>query len=175
MAGRPVLGSIVIVNYITVTTDWKPLSTEVKAKICCLLCQVHSKMPMLPSEETLLMTARILWGSVTAQLQSQPWNQNSLVPAWSLTKEQREYWPMVLIHPLALSKQKLWSLPWPWEHLLLVYSSVISTVGWSCSEGNQFGQHYMWYWNRNVDTDNVFEKVEYFRKVFKYKYFDKSI
>ncbi|KAK2193453.1 hypothetical protein NP493_12g00015 [Ridgeia piscesae] len=25
----------------------------------------------------------------------------------------------VLIHPLALSKQNLWSLPGPWEHLLL--------------------------------------------------------
>ena len=33
----------------------------------------------------------------------------------------------------------------------------------------------MWSWNRNFDTDNVFEKVfekvNYFRKVFKYKYF----
>ena len=41
--------------------------------------------------------------------------------------------------------------------------------------GNQFGRHYMWQWKRNVDTDNVFEnifeKVKYFRKVFKYKYF----
>ena len=43
-----------------------------------------------------------------------------------------------------------------------------------CSEGNQFGRHYMWSWNRNVDTDNVFENVfeyvEYFKNVFKYKY-----
>ena len=33
----------------------------------------------------------------------------------------------------------------------------------------------MWQWKRNVDTDNVFEqifeKVKYLRKVFKYKYF----
>ena len=53
--------------------------------------EVHNKIPMLPPEETLLMTARILRGSVTAQLQSQPGNQNSPGPAWSLTKEQRVY------------------------------------------------------------------------------------
>ena len=35
-------------------------------------------MHMLPSEETLLMTARILWRNVTAQLKNQPGNQNSL-------------------------------------------------------------------------------------------------
>ena len=38
MTGRPVLGSIVIANYITETTDSKTLSTEVKTKICHLLC-----------------------------------------------------------------------------------------------------------------------------------------
>ena len=84
--------------------------------------EVHNKMPMLPSEETPIMTARILWGSVTTQNQSQLGNQNSLVPAWSRTKEQKGNWPMVclvLIHPLALSKQRLWSLPGPLEYLLL--------------------------------------------------------
>ena len=56
--------------------------------------EVHNKMPMLPSEETLLIIARILWvlgRSVTAHLQSQPGNQNSLVPAWSVTNEQMGY------------------------------------------------------------------------------------
>ena len=38
MTGRPVLGSIVIANYTTVITDSKSISTEVKAKIYCLLC-----------------------------------------------------------------------------------------------------------------------------------------
>ena len=28
-----------------------------------------------------------------------------------------------------------------------------------CSEGNQCGRHYMWSWNRNVYTDNVFKTV----------------
>ena len=42
------LGSLVIANYITVTTESNTLSTEVKAVI------------MLPSEETMLMTAGIL-------------------------------------------------------------------------------------------------------------------
>ena len=51
---------------------------------------LSQKSDMMPSEETLLMTARILSESVTI-LQSQPGNQNSLVQAWSLTKEQRGY------------------------------------------------------------------------------------
>ena len=53
------LGNLVTANCITVTTDSETsiLSIEVKAVIICLLSQsVHSKMPMLPSEETLLMT-----------------------------------------------------------------------------------------------------------------------
>ena len=33
----------------------------------------------------------------------------------------------------------------------------------------------MWSWNRNIDTDNLFEKVfenvKYFKRIFKYKYF----
>ena len=43
--------------------------------------EVYNKKHMLPSEETLLMAA---------QLQRQPGNQNSLVLAWSLAKEQRD-------------------------------------------------------------------------------------
>ena len=39
-----------------------------------------------------------------------------------------------------------------------------------CSKGNQFGRHYVWSWNANVDTDSVFEKVlesiKYFTNVF---------
>ena len=54
-------------------------------------------MPMLPSEHTMLMTARILCGSVTVQFERQPGDQNNLVLAWSLTKEQRGYWPMVTV------------------------------------------------------------------------------
>ena len=106
MTAIPVLGSIVTANYITMTL--KALSTEVKANICCLLSQeVHNNMPRFPSEETLLMTARILRGSVTAQLQSQPGNQNSLVPAWSLTKEQRDIdlWSLSGLNRLSGSEQ----------------------------------------------------------------------
>ena len=43
-------------------------------------------MPMLPSEETLLIIANVVR---KAQLQSQPRNQNKLVPNLSLTKEQK--------------------------------------------------------------------------------------
>ena len=39
-----------------------------------------------------------------------------------------------------------------------------------CSKVNQFGRHYAWSWNRNVDTDNVFvkvfESIKYFTNVF---------
>ena len=57
------LGSIVIANYITVTTDSKTSMRRGKGlnMLFVMLSQeVHNKMPMLPSEETLLMTARIL-------------------------------------------------------------------------------------------------------------------
>ena len=156
----PVLGSIAIANNITVTTDSKTSIHRGKGQnmLFVMLSQdVRNKMPMLPSEETLLMTAR------------------------SLTKEQRGYWPMVvghgqvLIHLLALSKIKVILIKVVVTAMamgstcLQVSSSVISTVGWSCSECNQFGRHCMWSWNRNVDTDNIFEKVKYFRKLFKYK------
>ena len=56
------LGSIVIANYITVITDSKT-STGGKGQntLFVMLSQEdHNKMPMLPSKETLLMTARIL-------------------------------------------------------------------------------------------------------------------
>ena len=52
-----------IANYITAQLTQKPLSTEAKAIICLfvkLSQEIHNIMPMLPSEETMLMTARIL-------------------------------------------------------------------------------------------------------------------
>ena len=62
MTGRPVLGGIVIANYITVTTDSKTSNHRGKSQhmLNMLSQEVHNKMPMLPSEETLLITARIL-------------------------------------------------------------------------------------------------------------------
>ena len=56
MTGRPVLGSIVIANYITVTTDSKTSIHRGKGQnmlFVMLSQEVHNKMPMLPSEETL--------------------------------------------------------------------------------------------------------------------------
>ena len=82
------------INYITVKTDSKTSIHRGKGQsmLFVMLNQdIHNKIPMLPSEETLLVTANDLLGSVTAQLHSQRGNQNSLVPAWSLTKEQRRY------------------------------------------------------------------------------------
>ena len=62
LIGRSVLGSIVIANYITMTTDSKTSIHRGKGKnmLFVMLSQVHNKMPVLPLEETLLMTARIL-------------------------------------------------------------------------------------------------------------------
>ena len=62
MTGRPTLGSIVIVNYITVTdSKTSILRGKAQTMLFVMLSQeVHNKMPMLPSEETLLITARIL-------------------------------------------------------------------------------------------------------------------
>ena len=61
------LGSIVIANYITVTTDSKTSIHRGKGQKTLFVMlsldsaqEVHNKMPMLPSEETLLMIARIL-------------------------------------------------------------------------------------------------------------------
>ena len=44
---------------------------------------------------------------MTAQLQSQPGNQNSLVPAWSLTREQRDIdlWSLSSANPSSGSEQ----------------------------------------------------------------------
>ena len=56
-------GSTVIASYITVTTDSKTSIHRGKGQnmlVVMLSQEVHNKMPMLPSEETLLMTARIL-------------------------------------------------------------------------------------------------------------------
>jgi len=60
MTGRPVLGSIVIAIYITVTTDSKTSIHRGKGQhmlFVMLSQEIHNKIPMLPSEETLLMTA----------------------------------------------------------------------------------------------------------------------
>ena len=61
--GRPVLGSIVIVNYNTVTTDSKTSIHRGKGQnmlFVMLSQEVYNKMLMLPSKETLPMTAKIL-------------------------------------------------------------------------------------------------------------------
>ena len=63
MTGRPVLGSIVIANYITVTSDSKTSIHRGNGQnmfFVMLSQEVHNKMPVLPSEKTLLITARIL-------------------------------------------------------------------------------------------------------------------
>ena len=57
------LGSIVIANYITVTTDSETSIHRGKGQnmlFVMLSQEVHNKMPMLPSEEALLIIARIL-------------------------------------------------------------------------------------------------------------------
>ena len=57
------IGSIVISNYITVTTDPKTSIHRHKGQNMLFVMlgqEVHNKMPMLPSEETLQITARIL-------------------------------------------------------------------------------------------------------------------
>ena len=63
ITGISVLGSIVIANYITVTTD-SSISIHIDKGQTILFVmlnqEVHNKMPALPSEETLLMTTRIL-------------------------------------------------------------------------------------------------------------------
>ena len=66
MTGRPVLRSVVIANYIKVTTEQKTSIHRGKGQkwqnmLSVLLSQeVHNKMPVLPSEETLQMTAMAL-------------------------------------------------------------------------------------------------------------------
>ena len=54
------LGSIVIVNYITVKTDSKTSINSQNMLFVMLSQDVHNKMPVLSSEETLLMTAKII-------------------------------------------------------------------------------------------------------------------
>ena len=61
MTGRLVLGSTVIANYITVTTDSKTSVHRGKGQnmlFDMLSQEVHNKMPMLPSEETLLINEK---------------------------------------------------------------------------------------------------------------------
>ena len=48
---------------------------------------------------------------------------------------------------------KLWQNWFPRRLKRIIWWKVIS------SKGNHVGRHYVWSWNRNVDTDNVFEKV----------------
>ena len=122
--------------------------------------QIHNKMPMLSSEETKLMTARILWRNVTTQHKI----VCGLVPVSSLIKD---LWSISGANPndgsvqttvvVAVRAQK--------DTICKVYSSVISTVGerhWSwdqwlfwrlktivrwkmnCGEGN-----HIW----NIDSD----------------------
>ena len=53
------LGSIVIANYITVTTDSKTSIQKSKGQnmlFVMLSQEVHIKMPVLPSEETMVTT-----------------------------------------------------------------------------------------------------------------------
>ena len=60
---RPVLGRLVIANYITATTDLEISFHRGKGhnRLFVKLSQeVHNKMPMLHLRETMLMTARIL-------------------------------------------------------------------------------------------------------------------
>ena len=66
-AARPVLGRHVIAKFITVTTGKGHNLLFVKSSH-----EVHNKMPMLPSEKAMLLTAKILWGSVTEQLERLP-------------------------------------------------------------------------------------------------------
>ena len=60
------LGSIVIANYIILTIESKTIHRSKGQNMLFVMLsqdsaqEVHNKMPMLPSEETLLMTARIL-------------------------------------------------------------------------------------------------------------------
>ena len=76
-AARPVLGRLVIANFITVTTDSEISIHKAKGKGHKSLFvksghEVHNEMPMLPSEKAMLLTARILSGSVTEQLERLP-------------------------------------------------------------------------------------------------------
>ena len=54
------LGGIVIADYITVTTEISIHRRKGHNLFVKLSQEIHNKMPMLPSEETVLMTARIL-------------------------------------------------------------------------------------------------------------------
>ena len=54
------LESIVIANYITMTKTFIHTGKGQYMLFVMLSQEVHNKMPMLPSEETLIMTARIL-------------------------------------------------------------------------------------------------------------------
>ena len=56
---RPVRGSIVTANYITVTTDSKTSINRGKGQNM-LFVEVHNKILMLPSEEPMLLTASVL-------------------------------------------------------------------------------------------------------------------
>ena len=62
MTDRPVLGGIVIANYITVTTDSETSIHISKGHnlFVKLSQEIHNKVSVLPAEEAVLMIARIL-------------------------------------------------------------------------------------------------------------------
>ena len=186
MTARLVQGSLVIANYIKVTTDSETSihrGKDHKQLFVTFSQEVHDKMPMLammlPSEDTMLLTARILWGSMMAQLGSlgtrMAWCH---LRAWLKNKGDINIWSVSGANPSTGSEQTkvvvtTRAIGTPAVNCQ-VSSSVNSTIwrifGYSedlkhlvwckmiCSEANQFGRHYMWSWNRNVDTNNVFEK-----------------
>ena len=63
MTGRPALWSLVIANYITVTTDSKTSIHRDKGEnmlFVMLSQEVHNEMPVLTSEVTLVIIAMML-------------------------------------------------------------------------------------------------------------------
>ena len=70
----------------------------------------------------------------------------------------------ILIHPMALSKQMLWSLSGPWEHLLLhIFMSNYPGVALLCEVAvrESVWQVLHVIVKNKFDTDNVFQKVKY--------------
>ena len=142
--------------------------------------EVHNNItPMLLSEETLLIIARMLWGRLNFKVSQETRITWCQIEPW--LKNKRGYWPMVTVR----------SILWLWANTscghcrargkpavkcLHQYLALLGEV--AVHEGSQFGRHYMWQWKRNVDTavltmyfKKIFEQVKYFRIVFKYKYF----
>ena len=102
--------------------------------------------------------------------------------AWLKTKGDIDLWWQSGANSSHGSEQTKVAVTTPYcQGHLLSDVLVISTVGWKthvlvafnryfegwkqlvlwkviCSDGNQFGRFYMWYWSRNIGTDNVFKK-----------------